>query len=82
MSSPFEPHIDKLKFDSLVDKLKEIGENLIDPRTGSNSRYSMKDAVLSAFAVFFTQSPSFLGFQRDMERNKGKNNAISLFGGV
>jgi len=80
MSSPFSPKVDRLKFDSLVERLKETAENLPDSRTGSNGQYAMKDVVLSAFALFFTQSPSFLNFQRDMERNKGKNNAASLFG--
>ena len=40
----------------------------------------MADAAAGAFGIFFTQSPSFLAYQRDMERNKGKNNAASLFG--
>jgi hypothetical protein len=30
--------------------------------------------------VFFTQSPSFLAFQKYMQKNKGVNNAQSLFG--
>jgi len=80
MSSPFSPQVDRLKFDSLVERLKETAENLPDIRTGSNGWYDMKDVVLSAFSLFFTQSPSFLSFQRDMERDKGKNNAASLFG--
>ena len=80
MSAPFEFKTDRLKFDSLINELKEIGAGLPDPRTGTNGQYAMKDAVLSAFSIFFTQSPSFLGFQRDMERKKGKNNASSLFG--
>jgi hypothetical protein len=40
----------------------------------------MCDAALAAFGVFFTQSPSFLAHQRDMQRRKGHNNARSLFG--
>ena len=80
MSNPFEPKTDLLKFDSLIGDLKETSENLPDPRPGSNTVYDMKDAALSAFSVFFTQSPSFLAFQRDMERARGKNNASSLFG--
>ena len=80
MSIPFEFKTDRLKFDKLIDNLKEVGVTLPDSRTGSNGQYTMKDAVLSAFSVFFTQSPSFLSFQRDMERRKGKNNASSLFG--
>ena len=33
---------------------------------------------MGAFAVFFTQSPSFLQFQRDMDKKLGKSNAQSL----
>ena len=33
----------------------------------------------SAFSIFFTQSPSFLSFQRTMQQAKGRNNAQSLF---
>jgi hypothetical protein len=40
----------------------------------------MEDAALSAFSVFFTQTPSFLAYQRKMADSKGKNNAQSLFG--
>ncbi len=40
----------------------------------------MEDAALSAFSVFFTQTPSFLAFQRTMEKSKGCSNAQSLFG--
>ena len=40
----------------------------------------MEDAALSAFSVFFTQTPSFLAYPRMMEGSKGKSNAQSLFG--
>jgi len=40
----------------------------------------MLDAGLSAFSVFFTQTPSFLANQRKMAKTKGRNNAQSLFG--
>ena len=40
----------------------------------------MKDAALSAFSVFFTQSPSFLSYQKTMAARKGRSNASSLFG--
>jgi hypothetical protein len=40
----------------------------------------MSDAALSAFSVFFMQSPSFLDDQKMMEKERGKNNAQSLFG--
>jgi hypothetical protein len=40
----------------------------------------MEDAALSAFSVFFTQTSSFLAYQRRMEGSKGHSNAQSLFG--
>ena len=49
-------------------------------KDGNNQHYSVRDACLSAFAVFFTQSPSFLAYQREMRLHKGQDNAQSLFG--
>lgn len=51
-----------------------------DRRSGKNIQYSIADIALSAFSVFFMQSPSFLDFQRTMGRSKGRHNAASLFG--
>ena len=51
-----------------------------DTRKGKNKHYAVVDAALGAFAVFFTQSPSFLAYQRDMQARKGQNNAHTLFG--
>jgi hypothetical protein len=39
----------------------------------------MEDFGLSAFSVFFTQSPSFLAHQKAMQQARGKNNAQSFF---
>lgn len=66
-------------FDSLVGELKHTLAGLADKRTGDNTQYSMETIGLSAFSVFFTQSPSFLAYQRTMEQNKGQNNAQTLF---
>lgn len=55
-------------------------ENLPDYRTGTNTRYEIRDGALSAFSIFFMQSPSFLAHQRIMHTRKGKNNVQSLFG--
>jgi hypothetical protein len=51
-----------------------------DKRKGKNKHYALVDAALGAFAVFFTQSPSFLAYQRDMTARKGQSNAHTLFG--
>lgn len=67
------------RFDSLVEVLKNTLAGLLDKRTGKNTQYSMETIGLSAFAVFFTQSPSWLAHQRSMEQNKGKSNAQTLF---
>ena len=51
-----------------------------DPRNGSNTQYSMRDFFFSTFAVFFSQSPSFLAHQTLMEKEGGSSNARGLFG--
>ena len=68
-----------LDFDSLMTKLQQRLEILPDHRNGKNISYSIKDAALGAFSVFFSQSPSFLAHQRAMEKSKGRSNAGSLF---
>ncbi|HTO62629.1 MAG TPA: ISNCY family transposase [Bradyrhizobium sp.] len=40
----------------------------------------MADFGLSAFAMFFIQSASFLSFQRTLERGQGRSNCQTLFG--
>ena len=47
---------------------------------GPNTRYTIQDAVLGAFGIFFTQSPSFLEYQRRLQHTKGHNNAQTLLG--
>jgi hypothetical protein len=49
-------------------------------KPGPNTRYHIQDAALGAFGVFFTQSPSFLEYQRHLQQTKGHNNACTLFG--
>src|SRR3989304_9187367 len=64
----------------LLSLLTDCIEDFPDPRKGMNSRYSMRDITLSAFSVFFTQSPSFLSYQRSMQQQKGSNNGRTIFG--
>ncbi len=66
--------------DELISRVETHLAQLPDYRKPSpNLTYSMRDAALSALAVFCMQSPSFLAYQRDMQRLKGRNNAQSLF---
>ena len=77
MSAPFGKNA--LTFSEVVKELRSTFETFTDRRTGKNSSYTMTDAALSAFSVFFMQSPSFLDFQRTMQETQGKNNAQTLF---
>ena len=67
------------RFDQLIDELRRTLAGLSDKRTGNNTQYSMETIGLSAFSVFFTQSPSFLAHQKTMEQNKGQSNAQTIF---
>jgi hypothetical protein len=78
MSAPFG--LNALTFSDVVKQLRTTFEAFCDRRTGKNTNYTMTDAGLSAFSVFFMQSPSFLDFQRTMQETQGKNNAQTLFG--
>lgn len=69
-----------LSFDGIVGAISKAANDFKDKRIGTNTQYLMKDFVLSAFSVFYLQSPSFLAYQQAMEKTKGNNNARTLFG--
>ena len=54
--------LEQLTFDNMVKYLRCAIEHFPDKRTGENLQYSIADAALGAFSIFFTQSPSFLSF--------------------
>jgi len=64
----------------MLESLRQDLSGVPEHRTGRNTQYTIVEAGLAAFSVFYMQSPSFLAHQRDMERKKGRNNARSLFG--
>jgi hypothetical protein len=47
---------------------------------GPNTRYAIQDAALGAFGIFFTQSVSFLEYQRRLPHSQGHNNIHTLLG--
>jgi len=51
---------ERFTMDMLLRALEPIIDQLPDHHTGRNTTYTISDAVRSAFAVFFMQSPSFL----------------------
>ncbi len=64
----------------MIAQLRSVVEVFPDKRIGANTHFSMSDIALSAFSVFFTQSESFLDFQRQIGRRNGRHNLGSLFG--
>ena len=70
-----------LSFGVLLGLLHQVIGQVKDPRLASNNtRYSLKDAVLGAFSVFFMQCESFWEHQRQMQSRQGQDNAQTLFG--
>ena len=69
----------KLSLDSILDCIGSVFDVQQDTRKAERCEYRISDAGLAAFSVFFTQSASFLEYQRDLQRRKGKSNARSVF---
>jgi hypothetical protein len=65
---------------NLIGQIKQAFTALPDARSGNGvyQKYAMSDAALSAFSVFFMQSPSFLDDQKTME----KEQACYCFDGI
>ena len=64
----------------VLERIRSAADTFADKRQGPNLRYTLADAVLSAFACFFLQSPSFLAFQRRMQHRQSRSNCQTLFG--
>src|SRR4051794_28745047 len=64
--------------DRLIGSLRGCCQSLPDLRQGGDVRYTMAD--MSAFSLFFMQSPSFLAHQRRLEEGQGRSNCQTLFG--
>jgi hypothetical protein len=70
-----------LSFDHLQALLRQYTAGLPDVRKPSpNTRYTIQNAALGAFGIFFMQSPSFLEYQRLLNQRQGHDNAQTLFG--
>lgn len=70
----------RIKRKGMFRMLRKRASEIPEHRTGENEQYNLVDAVLSGFSVFYMQCPSFLSWQQDMEKSKGRSNAQSLFG--
>jgi hypothetical protein len=72
--------VNNLSFDGIVRCLNEVIAKIDDPRPGSNAtKYSLRKAIIGAFAAFFMQNESFLEYQRQLNSRCGRDNAQSLF---
>jgi hypothetical protein len=69
-----------LSFDKLFKYLKASIGQFPDIIERPNRSYSIEDIGLSAFSVFFMQSPSFLSHQNLMKQARGKSNAETIIG--
>lgn len=70
-----------LSLKALINHLTSSVSQLTDPRRKSNAtKYTMRDAILGAFSMFFMQNESFLEHQRQMTSLHGKSNAQTIFG--
>jgi hypothetical protein len=65
---------------SLLAQLRAVCATFPDSRKGRGGNIAMADFGLSAFALFFMQSASFLAFQRVLEKAQGRSNCQTLFG--
>jgi hypothetical protein len=65
---------------SLLAGLRAVCAGFPDPRKGRGGNIAMADFGVSAFALFFMQSASFLAFQRALEKGQGRSNCQTLFG--
>jgi hypothetical protein len=73
--------VNDLSFDGIVRCLNDVIGKINDPRSASNAtKYSLREAILGAFAAFFLQNESFLEYQRQLNSRFGRDNAQSLFG--
>jgi hypothetical protein len=73
--------VKELSFMGVLSYFQVVIAGIADPRSDSNAtRYSLKDAILGAFAAFFLQNESFLEYQRQLNSRCGRDNAQSLFG--
>ena len=80
MAYPFREREAHLTFGDLVGDLRELVCGFPDKRTGRNVKYRMEDVAMSAFSVFFTQSPSFLAHHTALTASEGSSNVRAWFG--
>ena len=74
------PSRNSFTLEALLNSFRRAASDLPDRRRGRNKRYSVAAAAGCAFAPFFLQDPSFLAFQRRMQKQQARSNCQSLCG--
>jgi hypothetical protein len=64
----------------IIDKFGGLFAGFTDVRKGKNCHYAMRDIVMGGFAPFHMQDPSFLHFQKKIQKHKGRSNCQTLYG--
>jgi hypothetical protein len=64
----------------IIKALSKCAENAYDKRKGNNLSHSLRDIIMSGFAVFWFQSSSWLNFQNEMQTATGLSNLKTLLG--
>ena len=69
-----------LTFDAVIALLGRAVDRMPDSRDANRVDYSLRDAALAAFAMFYFQAPSLLAFQRQLHSRTNRSNLATLFG--
>jgi hypothetical protein len=69
-----------LTFEAFLDTLSQTFAGIEDSRQPQRINFSLHDALMTAFAMFFFQHPSLLQFQIAMKQRRGRCNLESIFG--
>ena len=59
-------------FSDFISFFRNKAKGFPDKRVRSNAHYTIEDIALSAFSVFYMQSPSFFSISKKHARKKGE----------
>ena len=76
---PMRP-LKSLTFESVIRKLSVSFLKISDSRVIERVKYSLRDTLMSGFAMMFFQHPSLLQLQERMKQKRGRCNLETIFG--
>lgn len=72
--------LESLTFEAIVGLLTANFTRMIDGREQQRLQYTLRDTLVSGYAMFFLQHPSLLQFQESLKRKRGRCNLETMFG--